>query len=96
MPSGGEPDATTITRFSGDGGVDVESTHYIAQVKNYSGTVGVTEMRELGGVASVDGRKPLFFTSGTYSAGAVEFANDSALRCSSMTPRTERSTAPTP
>jgi hypothetical protein len=69
----GESDAEA-TRFVGDGGIDVQSQHYIAQVKNYSGSVGVAEVRELGGVGSVDGRKPLFFTSGSYASGAVDFA----------------------
>ena len=70
----GEEDAE-VTRFTGDGGIDVQSLHYIAQVKNYSGSVGVAEVRELAGVASADGRKPLFFTSGTYASGSVEFAD---------------------
>ncbi len=74
----GERDAE-VTRFTGDGGIDVASEHYIVQVKNYTGTVGVAEVRELGGVASVDGRKPLFFTSGTFAAGAVDFANRAGI-----------------
>lgn len=69
----GESDAD-VTRFTSDGGIDVTSTHYIAQVKNYSGTVGVESVRELAGVSLADGRKPLFFTSGRYASGAIEFA----------------------
>lgn len=69
----GEADAE-VTRFTGDGGIDVSSNHYLAQVKNYEGTVGVASIRELAGVAAADGRKPLFFTSGAYASGAVEFA----------------------
>lgn len=63
-----------VTRFSGDGGIDVSGLHYIAQVKNYAGTVDVASVRELAGVAYADGRKPLFFTSGAYASGAVAFA----------------------
>jgi len=74
----GEMDAE-VTRFTGDGGIDVMSTHCIAQVKNYTGTVGVTEIRELAGVAAVDGRRPLFFTSGTYASGAIEFAERAGI-----------------
>lgn len=70
----GQADAQ-VTQFTGDGGIDVTSNHYIAQVKNYTGTVGVAEVREMAGVVAGDGRKPLFFTSGTYAAGSVEFAN---------------------
>ncbi|WP_159085007.1 restriction endonuclease [Planctomonas deserti] len=65
----------SITTFSGDGGIDVVSDTAIAQVKNYSGTVGVEEVRAFHGVASVDGRIGLFFTSGTYTSGATDFAN---------------------
>ncbi|MGJ8720857.1 MAG: restriction endonuclease [Salinibacterium amurskyense] len=70
----GEEDAET-TRFTADGGIDVTSLHYIAQVKNYVGTVGVAEVREMAGVALDDGRKALFFTSGSYAAGAIAFAD---------------------
>lgn len=62
------------TQFTGDGGVDVTSHHYIAQAKNYTGSVDVESIRALGGVAYADGRKPLFFTSGAYSAGSIAFA----------------------
>jgi len=62
------------TRFTGDGGIDVASQHYIAQVKNYAGSVDIESIRALGGVAYADGRKPLFFTSGGYTASSVAFA----------------------
>jgi hypothetical protein len=75
----GEYDATT-TRFTADGGIDVVSANYIAQVKNYKGTVGVAAVRELVGVAADDGRKAVFFTSGTFAAGAIEFANRNGVR----------------
>lgn len=74
----GESDAQ-VTQFTGDGGIDVTSSHYIAQVKNYAGTVGVTEIREFAGVTMVDGRKPLFFTSGAYASGAVAFAEQAGI-----------------
>lgn len=59
---GAEHAATT--QFVGDGGIDVEDAHYIAQVKHYTGAVGVAEIREHIGVAAVDqaSRTPLFFT----------------------------------
>lgn len=62
-----------VTRFSSDGGIDVESANYVAQVKNYKGSVPVAEVRQLQGVASVDGRKPLFFTSGSYTIEGIKF-----------------------
>lgn len=70
----GALDATT-TAYVGDGGVDVESTNWIAQVKHYQGSVGVQAIRELAGVASVDGRSALFFTSTGYAPGAAAFAD---------------------
>jgi len=70
----GEEDAA-ITRYSQDGGIDVASPRYVAQVKNYTGTVPVTDVREFYGVASADGRTPLFFTSGICTEGAAAFAD---------------------
>lgn len=74
----GEPSAR-VTSFVGDGGVDVESDNYLAQVKHYQGKVGPAPIRELVGVSRVDGRRPLFFTSGSYTSSAVSFANSSDL-----------------
>ncbi|MBM7502567.1 restriction endonuclease [Agromyces aurantiacus] len=70
-----------VTRFTGDGGVDVVSAHWIAQVKNLGErtTVPVAHIRELAGVAAHDGRRPLFFTSGTYSTGGVAFADRAGM-----------------
>lgn len=66
-----------VTRVSGDGGVDVVSATHIAQVKNLAATatVPVAQIRELAGVAAHDGRIPAFFSSASYSAGGVEFAD---------------------
>ncbi|GGO63948.1 hypothetical protein GCM10010910_17640 [Microbacterium nanhaiense] len=70
-----------VTRYSGDGGVDVISSAYIAQVKNLAPmySVPVAQVRELAGVAAHDGRRALFFTSGSYSAGGVEFADRAGI-----------------
>jgi hypothetical protein len=76
----GELDAE-VTTFTNDGGIDVHSLHYIAQVKNYAGAVGVAEVREFAGVTSTDGRAPLFFTSGGFASGALEFAERSGIAC---------------
>lgn len=74
----GELDAD-FTRLVGDGGIDVYSARYIGQVKNYSGSVGVAAIRELAGVSAVDGRRPVFFTSGSYASGAIDFANKTGM-----------------
>ncbi len=74
----GVPDART-TRFSRDGGIDVESDSFVAQVKNYVGSVTVREVRELKGVASVMRKDALLFTSGSFTRDAVTFAENSAV-----------------
>ncbi|WP_234659867.1 restriction endonuclease [Agromyces marinus] len=74
----GETDAE-VTSYRGDGGVDVGGRKYIAQVKHYAANVGVAPIREIAGVASADGRSPLFFTSTGYASGAIEFADRSGI-----------------
>ena len=67
------------TKFVGDGGIDVESSQYIAQVKNFTGLVGIAAIRELAGVAAVDGRTGLFFTSGNYPPNADTWAEAAGI-----------------
>lgn len=43
-------------------------------MKNYVDSVGIAAVREFSGVAHGDGRKPLYFTSGRYAAGALDFS----------------------
>jgi hypothetical protein len=68
-----------VTRQSGDGGIDVSAHGHVAQVKNYRDQVGVQSIRELLGVAVVEGKKPLFFTSGSYTAEAAAFADKAEI-----------------
>jgi hypothetical protein len=70
-----------VTQQSRDGGLDVVSKKYIAEVKNYAGTVGVKVVRELLGVSVSERKTPLLFTSGNYTQDARDFAykNDVAL-----------------
>ncbi len=72
----GETDAI-VTQVSGDGGIDVVSSTAVAQVKHQSGAVGRPDIQKLAGAAlhGHTGKTKLFFSSGTYSAGAVEYAN---------------------
>lgn len=66
----------TETRFSRDGGVDVDSDLFVAQVKHQEAKVGVKAVRELFAVASVAQKQPLFFAKVGFSKDAVEFANN--------------------
>ncbi|MBC7597253.1 MAG: restriction endonuclease [Kineosporiaceae bacterium] len=68
-----------VTRFSGDGGIDVDSEQFIAQVKNYAGTVPVDELRALHGVAVMEGKAAILFTSGSLTAAAAEFADRAGI-----------------
>lgn len=69
----------TVTPAKNDGGLDVISSLCVAQVKNYKGSVGVAAVRELVGVASIDGRFPVFFTSGSYTKAALQFAEEAKV-----------------
>jgi len=78
-----------VTRFRGDGGIDVTSTEYIAQVKHFATNVGVAPIRELSGVVRADGRRGLFFATNGYSPGAIEFADRSGIALFRMHPEKE-------
>lgn len=60
-----------VTSYGGDGGVDVVSREYVAQVKHYTGAVGAPEVQQLVGVAYTSKKLPLFFTSGRYTPAAI-------------------------
>ncbi|MGM7696812.1 restriction endonuclease [Microbacterium sp. A84] len=68
-----------VTRQSGDGGIDVTSTHYLAQVKNYAGNVAIESVRALHGVATAERKRSLFFTSGRMSVESVAFADRAGM-----------------
>ncbi len=68
-----------VTRFTGDGGVDVLSARHVVQVKHYTGSVSIAELRELAGVAAVEGKKPVSMTSGNYPSQAEEFADRAGM-----------------
>jgi len=76
MRSLGAADARA-TSYIGDGGIDVESAKFIAQVKHHATPVAATAIRELAGVASIDPsqRRALFFSTSGYQPSAVEFAD---------------------
>lgn len=68
-----------VTQFTGDGGIDVTSIGYIAQVKHFATNVGVAPIRELSGVVRMDGRRGLFFATNGYAPGAIAFADRSGI-----------------
>lgn len=74
----GERDAV-VSQFTADGGIDILSNDYAAQVKHYKGSVGGPEIQQLVGAAHIVSKKPLFFTSGGYTASALSLAEASQL-----------------
>lgn len=75
-----------VTRASRDGGIDVCSDKYVAQVKAWNGPVGAVDVRALVGVAAVDHRIPLFFATTGYTADALAFAQLAELPLFVMDP----------
>ncbi len=63
-----------VTRYSQDGGIDVTSEKYVAQVKHWLGGVGAPTVREVAGIAGTEGRTGIVFASGSFSRDAVAFA----------------------
>jgi hypothetical protein len=74
LQSKGERSAE-VTKDGADGGVDIRSNQYVAQVKNYKGSVPVQAIREIYGIASAEGKTALFFTSGNYTKASLDFAD---------------------
>jgi hypothetical protein len=72
-----------VTQASGDGGVDVLSSRFAAQVKFYSNAkVGRPEVQQLYGAALGRGLEPLFFAySSGYSNEALEWAKAVGVGC---------------
>ncbi len=71
-----------VTPERRDGGVDVISREFVAQVKHLRvEQIGVAVVRQLYGAATAEGRRALFFSSSGYTRDALAFAreNDIAL-----------------
>lgn len=75
MRRSGARDAA-VTQASRDGGVDVRSRDFVAEVKHYGvgKFVPVSVVRALNGVAVVERRQPLLFTSGRFTKDGHAFA----------------------
>lgn len=70
-----------VTKYSGDGGIDVQGTFFLAQVKHFAVKVPVAPIREFAGVVLADPRRRagLFFTATGYGPGAIDFANRTGI-----------------
>lgn len=66
----------SVTRYSRDGGIDVDSQYLCAQVKHQTAPVGVKAVRELYGVAVHEKKTPIFFALSDYTHEAKAFATN--------------------
>lgn len=64
-----------VSSATQDGGVDIISDNYVAQVKLYNGPIPVSQIRDLLGTSIDFRRNPIFFASMSYSKGSIEFAD---------------------
>jgi HJR/Mrr/RecB family endonuclease len=63
-----------VSQATRDGGADVVSADFVAEVKHYASPVGPDLIRQIFGVAISEGKRPLFFTKTGYTEGARNFA----------------------
>lgn len=65
-----------VTRYSRDGGIDVETGTHAVQCKHYDerGYVGAREVREIYGVAQSEQKQAVVITSGRFTRDATDFA----------------------
>ncbi len=83
--------AAQTTRFSGDGGVDVEAVDadgsaVIVQAKQYAGNVGVAVVREMIGVRESRADRPrvIVFALNGFTKGAIDLAASSRIELRSI------------
>ena len=74
----GFPDAE-VTALGVDGGVDVRSSVALAQVKARATATSRPEIQQLHGITQSEKKLGLFFSTGGYTAGAIEWANTAGV-----------------
>jgi restriction endonuclease Mrr len=75
-----------VTSFRSDGGVDVVSLNHVAQVKHQLGAVGRPEIQQIAGIANVENKVAVFFTTNRYSSEARNFAEVAGVALFVMNP----------
>lgn len=81
----GYSDSHADARAGADGGVDVESSHAVAQVKHRSSRSGLPDVQRHFGVAVSHGKTPIFFSLSGYSKPALKFGADEGMALFSYT-----------
>lgn len=61
-----------VSQATRDGGVDVDSDHFVGEVKHHAEPVSPGVVRQIVGVASIEGKIPLVFSLSGYSEAALE------------------------
>jgi hypothetical protein len=74
----GAPDAVA-SQATRDGGIDVESSRFIAEVKHHAIPVGPVPVRAVVGVAYAKRKVPVFFSLNGYTKDATEFGQEAGV-----------------
>lgn len=74
----GETDAK-VSQATRDGGIDVESAHFVVEVKHHAAAIGPVPVRALAGVAYSKKKVGAFFSRSGYSKDAMKFALDAGV-----------------
>jgi HJR/Mrr/RecB family endonuclease len=80
MKQNGYRDAR-LTKAGADGGVDVESSGALAQVKHHAKPVRLPEVQRIYGIAVAERKKALIFGSAGFTPAAQEWANRHGVEC---------------
>ncbi|MCB5275483.1 hypothetical protein BJG92_03034 [Arthrobacter sp. SO5] len=85
-----------VSQATRDGGVDVDSKHFVGEVKHHAVPVSPGIVRQIVGVASMEGKIPVVFSRSGYSAAALEVGRrgDAALFTYSFEQGTLRAASP--
>lgn len=68
-------DDALVTAAGADGGKDVDAREVVAQVKAHANPIGRPDIQNLYGVATAEGKTPLFFSLSDYTRQASEWAD---------------------
>lgn len=68
-----------VTQATRDGGFDVESSHFVVEVKHRSTAMGPSFVREIFGVAQAKRKRAVFFSRGGYTKEAIRFGRDTGV-----------------
>lgn len=68
-------DRCVVSAATRDGGADVVSERFMAEVKHHASVISPAMVRAVVGVAHVEGKRALFFALSGYTPASVEFAD---------------------